>query len=398
MTTRSRPDPGGRRRRLVLVTPGFSAADDDWCIPILRDFVAGLAERNEVAIVALRYPGSCRRYRTAGADVVALGGGGRRGLAKVALMARAVAAVAGEARRRSADVIHALWAHEPGAVACLAGRLTGVPVVVTLMGGELAALPAIGYGGMLTLGNRTLARASLARADRVVALSGFVLDVAAGSVGAARLRRLDFGVPTDRFRPGPEPRPAGSGRRIRFLCVGSLVPVKGHEMLLRAFAGCLRELPESRLELVGAGELAADLERLALDLGVASAVCFTGPVDHSRLPELYRQADVLVVSSWWEGASQVALEAAACGLPIVGTAVGVLPDLTGAVRCVAVGDAAALAREMARVGADAELRRTMAAAAVTAAPALDDGIADHERLYDAVRRGPPAPTERGRDG
>jgi glycosyltransferase involved in cell wall biosynthesis len=372
---------------VVLVTPGFSASEDDWCIPILRDFAEALAENNEVSIVALRYPDTARSYRVAGIDVQSLGGGTRTGLPKAGLLGRAVAAVVRAAKQRSADVIHSFWAHEPGAVAGVAGRLAGVPVVVTVMGGELAALPEISYGGRLAAGNRILARLSLGLADRVVALSGVVHEIVDSRIGSARLRRLDFGVPTDRFSRHEESSTDNPDQPVRFLSVGSLVPVKDHEVLLRAFAMCRNEVPASRLELIGDGQLRSDLEHQARRLGIDSSVRFTGDIDHSRIPSHMARADVLVVSSLWEGTPQVVHEALACGLPVVGTAVGILPELTGAARCVPVGDADALGREMARVASNVETRRKMAAATLAATRSLDDCIADHELLYDSIIRG-----------
>lgn len=385
-------DPAGAgsptpRRRVLLVTPGFSASEDDWCIPILRDFAEGLAERNDVSVIALRYPGDARTYRAGGADVVSLGGGTRKGIRKLGLVGRAVGTVAREARNRAIDVIHAFWAHEPGAVACGAGRITGVPVVVTLMGGELAALPEIDYGGLLTPGNRAFSGLSLRMADRVVALSGTIHRIALERVGPERLRRLDFGVRTDRFRAVAKAPTDASGPARRFLCVGSLIPVKGHEILLRAFARCHAELPGTSLELVGGGELEAALRQFVRNLGIESAVRFTGAVDHSNMAEIYNRSDVLVVSSWWEGALQAAHEALACALPIVGTGVGILPDLGEAARCVPVGDTEALGREMVHIASSADIRRQMAAAAAAAACPIQNCIAAHEQLYDSIRRG-----------
>ena len=369
------------------MTPGFSASEDDWCIPVLRDFAEGLAEKNDVSIIALRYPGAARSYRVAGINVSSLGGGTRKGLSKIGLMGWAVATVAGEVKRSSADVIHAFWAHEPGAVAVAAGRLTGIPVVVTVMGGELAALPEIDYGGLLAPGNRMLARYCLGRADRIVTLCPAGRRVVLDRVTPSRVRRLDFGVRTDRFHSRREPTPATSPEPITFVAVGSLVPVKGHQVILRAFARCHSELPGTRLDLVGEGPLRGELEEQVRELGLGSAVRFVGAVDHSKLVECYRGAHVLVLGSLWEGgAPQVVYEALACGLPIVGTEVGILPELTNAARCVPVGDAEALGREMARLAGNAEARMKMAAAAAAAIRSMDRCIADHESLYDSIRR------------
>ena len=383
-------DEAATRRRVVLVTPGFSASEEDWCIPILRDFAEGLAQRNDVSIVALRYPGEPGSYRVAGIDVVSLGGGTRKGLSKIGLMARATVAVAREAKRFSADVIHAFWAHEPGAVACAAGRFAGVPVVVTLMGGELAALPEIDYGGLLATGNRNLARLSLGRADRVVAMCPAVSRAAAGWVTQSRLRRIDFGVRTDRFHPDRETSPSSLSDQVRFIATGSLIPVKGHEVILRAFAQCNRRQPRTVLDLVGEGRLQGALEQRVEELDLGGAVRFVGSVGHSKLAERYHRADALVLGSWWEGgAPQVVDEALASGVPIIGTAVGILPELGPAARTVPVGDADALGREMERFAASAETRAEMAAAATAATRPIAGSISGYERLYDSIRRNVP---------
>lgn len=376
------------RRRVILVTPGFSASKEDWCIPILRDFAEELGQRNDISIIALRYPGERGSYRVAGIDVASLGGGDRKGLPKVGLMVRATRAIAREARRHSADVIHAFWAHEPGAVACVAGRLAGVPVVVTLMGGELAALPEIDYGGLLATGNRKLARFSLSRADRVVAMCPAVSQAAAGWVAPSRLCRLDFGVHADRFRLDGVPPAPSLPERVRFIAVGSLVPVKGHEVLLRAFALCNRKWPGTFLDIVGEGPLQGALEDQVEKLGLGGSVRFVGSVEHSDLPGWYHQADALVLASWWEGgAPQVVDEALASGVPIIGTAVGILPELGPAARTTPVGDADALGREMELFAASAETREGMAAAATASARSLAGCVSGYERLYDSIRRG-----------
>jgi len=379
------------RRRVILVTPGFSASEEDWCIPILRDFAERLARRNDVSIVALRYPGEKGRYRVSGIDVFSLGGGDRKGLSKMGLMVRATVAIAREARRHSADVIHAFWAHEPGAVACAAGRLAGVPVVVTLMGGELAALPEIDYGGLLATGNRKLERFSLGRADRVVAMCPAVSRAAAGWVEVPRLCRLDFGVHSDRFQADGVMSRSSSPNRVRFIAVGSLVPVKGYDVLLRAFALCNRRWPGTILDIAGEGPLQGALEDQVEELGLGESIRFVGSVEHSELPGWYHQADALVLASWWEGgAPQVVDEALACGIPVIGTAVGILPELDGAARSVGVGDADALGHEMTRFAADAEMRTEMAAAATAVNRPIAGCVAGYERLYDSVRRGAPS--------
>jgi glycosyltransferase involved in cell wall biosynthesis len=168
--------------------------------------------------------------------------------------------------------------------------------------------------------------------------------LAAPHVPAGRLVRLPLGVDTELFSPGPplvahEPLARGA---VRLLCVGSLTPVKDHATLLRALVRIAERVPDVHLHIVGDGPLRGEMARRGEALGVARRVSFHGGVPHDRLPDYYRAADVLVLSSRYESQAMVVLEAAACGCPVVGTAVGVLPELPGA-RAVPVGDVAALA-------------------------------------------------------
>jgi hypothetical protein len=127
-----------------LVVPGFSADADDWCIPALRHLARALAAGDDVRVVAVRYPYTAGRYSVEGADVVAIGGADRRGLATFEVWRRTLGVLRAEHRRQPFDVLHAFWATESGLLTAIAGRLLHVPTLVSLAGGELVSLPAIG--------------------------------------------------------------------------------------------------------------------------------------------------------------------------------------------------------------------------------------------------------------
>ncbi|GAA4285697.1 glycosyltransferase [Georgenia daeguensis] len=158
-------------------------------------------------------------------------------------------------------------------------------------------------------------------------------------VPESSVRVVPCGVDVERFAPGDgdPPRvgdrhgPAGP-RRLphRLLSVGRLVPRKGIATVVEA----LPALPST--ELVVAGGPAADevdgdpevrrLRTLAARLGVADRVRFLGSVARESMPALIRDADVVVATPWYEPFGIVPLEAAACGRPLVGSAVGGLLD------------------------------------------------------------------------
>ena len=107
---------------------------------------------------------------------------------------------------------------------------------------------------------------------------------------------------------------------------------------------------------------APDLEASIAGTALAGRVRFAGQLPRDEMPALYRSATVLAVTSRHEGQSMVAVEAAASGLPVVGTRVGVLPDLGDGATTVPVGDEAGLADALAAVLDDPGRAARMAAA------------------------------------
>jgi glycosyltransferase involved in cell wall biosynthesis len=313
--------------RVGLVVPGFSADRADWCIPALRHLARTLASTDDVRVIAVRYPYRAARYAVDGAEVIALGGAARRGSATLSIWRTALDALRNEHRRRPFDVLHAFWATESGLLAAVAGRVLRVPTLVSLAGGELVALPAIGYGDQRIAWERLKVAASLRLASAVSAGSCQLVDHARRYVGRKVVHRLPLGVDLELFKPNGVPVSGGP----LLVHVGALTGVKDQATLLRAFAHLRRHSPRTTLEIIGDGPLRSNLERLGSQLDVSAAVRFRGAADHAALPPIYRSATAFVLSSRYEAQSMVAIEAAACGVPVVGTTVGVIPELTSAV-------------------------------------------------------------------
>src|SRR4029077_12484140 len=154
MDTISRPAnlTGLPNMKIALVVPGFSAHEQDWCIPALLNYARTLALQAEVHVFTLRWPERGGTYPVFGASVHALEGRKRLGVKVFSLWARALRAISDEHRRSPFDVLHAFWADEPGWVAAWAGGRLGIPVLLSLAGGELVGLRDIGYGLQLLPG------------------------------------------------------------------------------------------------------------------------------------------------------------------------------------------------------------------------------------------------------
>ncbi len=125
--------------------------------------------------------------------------------------------------------------------------------------------------------------------------------------------------------------PRAPSREFVFGTVGRLVPVKDQHGLLLAFAQLHTRFPFCRLEILGSGELRAELESLAINLGLADSVRFRGW--SSDVAGFLSQMDAFVLSSRSEGLPMTLLEAMAAGLPVVSTAVGGVPEIVEGAGC-----------------------------------------------------------------
>jgi glycosyltransferase involved in cell wall biosynthesis len=120
---------------------------------------------------------------------------------------------------------------------------------------------------------------------------------------------IPTGVDTKFFTPLPD-RPANP--RVHVLFVGALRPFKGPQLLIRAAA----QFPAADFFIVGDGMMAAELEMQVRENALTN-VTLTGGLDPTALRDHYRQADIFLFPSRWEGSPKVILEAAACGLPVI---------------------------------------------------------------------------------
>ena len=238
-----------------------------------------------------------------------------------------------------------------------------------------------------------------------------VRELAGYGVAAERTYVVPCGVDCDRFRPDgpadagglwpgaparPRRQPSGAGdSRLRVLTLGRQVPRKGSDTIIAALA----RLPQADLVVAGgppARQLDADAEIARLRCAAAAAgvfdrVRFAGQVPHAQVPALIRSADVVVCDPWYEPFGMVTLEAMACGVTVVASAVGghldtVSDGTTGLL--VPPRDPAALAARLRDLLAWPDWRRSLAAAAARQARARyrwEQIAAETEAVYGWVR-------------
>jgi glycosyltransferase involved in cell wall biosynthesis len=367
-----------------ILLPGFSSDENDWAIPVQLNLVREMAAHDDVRVLALRYPHRRDTYPIYGATVYSLGVGQVRGLGRLALWWEALKTLRRLHREKPFDVFHAMWADETGLIAAWAGRWLGVPVVVSVAGGELARLDDINYGLQRGTFSRWTVRQALEGADRVVIACTYIqqLIAAAGlNVDADKIRTIALGVDIEVFQKLVGMRNISSVPQNHLIHVASLVGVKDQATLLRALA---RLKTPATLDILGIGPQKKALQTLAEQLGITERVNFVGSVGHLDLPGHYQKAALNILSSRHEGLGMVTLEAAACGIPTISTDVGLLPDHPSMGVSVPVGDDVALAAAIDALLTDDQRRTRLAQSAyetVQSQFTIQDTVEQFRRLY-----------------
>jgi glycosyltransferase involved in cell wall biosynthesis len=171
-----------------------------------------------------------------------------------------------------------------------------------------------------------------AEADGIVATCGDeVTELGFLGVPANKVAVVPCGVDLGHFSPaagnGSSAAVLERGYRYRLVSAGRLVRRKGYDTTIEA----LTRLPDTELLIAGGGDATPEPEHdrlltLADQLGVADRVRLIGQVAHPQMPALLRSADLVVCSPWYEPFGIVPLEAMACGVPVVASAVGGMLD------------------------------------------------------------------------
>lgn len=271
------------------------------------------------------------------------------------------------------DIIHAHWVIPNGPVAAVAASLRHKPLVVSLHGSDVWVAE---RSNLL----RRAAHSVFRRADGVSASSDDLRQRAI-RIGAPRRvsEVIPYGVDPASFAPSPAPNPGADLRHtlglpdnaLILLSVGRMVYKKGFEYLVRALPAVLAAHPNAHLVFAGGGDLLDELKQLAVTLGVADHITFTGFVERDRLPLYFSGCDLFVLPSIRDEAGNVdglpntLLEAMASGRPVVasrvaGVPLAVRPGENG--ELVAEKDPVALAEAINRLLADRDLRERYGAA------------------------------------
>jgi glycosyltransferase involved in cell wall biosynthesis len=237
-------------------------------------------------------------------------------------MARSSRAAFEEALTEGATFVHAHALYPSAAAARRLAATAGVPLIVSVHGSDL-------YTNLERPSWAAEVRAALRSASAIVCVSPSLARDVVALAGADPLRVTVIPNTYDATRFAFGERSPVAGRSTRFVSVGRLVPVKGHDVLLRAFGMAVRAGLDANLEIIGDGPERGRLEAIAAEQGPDGRVQFSGALADDALISALGRADAFVLPSRREGFGVALVEALATGLPALATRSGGPDDIVG---------------------------------------------------------------------
>ncbi|MBW2465876.1 MAG: glycosyltransferase [Deltaproteobacteria bacterium] len=232
-------------------------------------------------------------------------------------------------RRTKPDIIHAHWILPQGLIAAIAQKLTGVPYILTVHGGDIYGIK----GKFSTI----LKGFALHNAKYATVVSKDIEKRIKQTFGEnIPTEVISMGVSSQLFHPDKKSSSLRDSLKMSgpfLLFVGRLTEKKGTRYLIEAMPAVLKKFPESKLLIIGTGELAKELIRLSESLGLQDKVIFIGAIPNRELPEYFATADIFIGPSIQakggdtEGFGLTFVEASMSGCIVVASDVGGISDI-----------------------------------------------------------------------
>ncbi len=222
------------------------------------------------------------------------------------------------------DVALAFWGWPSGFIVAILGKLLRMPTAIYVLGADAASVPEINYGILHQPILRKILKWAYLRTNLLVAISQYQVDQLS-RFGIRRNVSIIPGGVDLRSYPFEVKEP---GEILRFIHVGHISPVKDQSTLLKTFA-LINQQRKSELKIFGFDALNGKMQQLCRELAIDADVEFCDMVPRGEMPLHYRWADVMLHTSLSEGQCMALTEAAASGVLLAGTPVGLLYDLKG---------------------------------------------------------------------
>jgi glycosyltransferase involved in cell wall biosynthesis len=349
-----------KARIAILMPGGVAERDEELHIPALYDIVSRLSKTFDITVFSLvafkerKKEAVCGEARIKFVDARYNDHWTRKTWKLYQAFAR-------DHRKREFSAIHGMLGLPSELATVIAGKVFGIKKIVSLIGGELASIPGIDYGNMR---NQVLQRMTLwmcGQADILTVLTHFQKNVLNHyQFKHNRIYVIPFGVDIKKFCVSKETELQPP---YRFIHVASQTSVKDQTTLLVAFATIVQHV-EASLEIIGPDYMNGANQRTAIRLGLENHVIFRGSIPHTDLPQHYQKAHIMLHTSLYEAQAVVVAEAAASGVVVAGTNVGLISDFGDEGAVVApIGNHSYLARGVLQLLADPTMYQKIRAVA-----------------------------------
>jgi len=326
-------------KRIAIIVPGgISLENSEYSIPFLQNLISNLSQQFDLTVYSLSKVPVSRDlpFILKCTDSSPKSFIFKRILKICFLIYR-------DHRLKKFDILHGFWAFPSGFLVVILSKIFRNKSIVTLLGGEAAAIPEIGYGNMLKSHLKKITFMTCRLTNELIAPTHFLKDqLTFFGFQRKSIRIIPFGADTNLFKPIEK----ADFPPVNFIHIGNLTPVKDQKTLLRAFK-LIQKRRNCELRIIGPDYFEGELQRLAKELKIESKVKFLGPLLNHEIVNHLNWAHIMLHTSLYEGQAVVIAEAAASGVVVCGTRVGLLSDL-GDEKAVTVdiGDYNSLAKEV----------------------------------------------------
>jgi glycosyltransferase involved in cell wall biosynthesis len=224
-------------------------------------------------------------------------------------------------RQNKFDLLLAFWGYPAGFLATSLSKLVKIPCAVYLLGADSFGIASVNFGILHRPLSKRIARWTYKHSSLLLGISEFQKK-SLESHGVMNAIIIPWGIEKDSYKFTDKKR----SEPLHIIHVGHLTPVKDQVTLIKTFAVITKKNP-AELRIFGEDFLNGEIQKLCKELGVEKQVQFLDVISYQQMPEQYAWADVMLHTSLVEGQSMALTEAAATGVLLAGTKVGLLHDL-----------------------------------------------------------------------
>jgi glycosyltransferase involved in cell wall biosynthesis len=220
-------------------------------------------------------------------------------------------------------VLYAFWGYPAGLLVVLLSKLLAIKSIIHLQGGDSACIPDLNYGVFCNPLIKKVCIWSYSKVSILICLTEFQKINLLKNGIIRDVIVIPYGPDLDLFKFANS---KFEKEMVRFIHIGNHTPIKDQKTLLKSFLK-ISEKQDCHLKFIGFDALNGELRKYTDELGLAKRVEFIDPVPYRKIADYFAEADVILHTSLYEGQGMTIAEAAASGVLLAGTRVGLLSDL-----------------------------------------------------------------------